>query len=56
MVCMTGTAMLLENIEAMGAEASKGFDKITETTNKGRDIHSSAGITNNVKSHPLLLE
>lgn len=53
MVCMTGTAMLLENTAVMGAEAVEGLNIITETARYRRGMRRFAGITNNVNSHPI---
>lgn len=51
MVCMTGTAMMLENTEVMGTEAVAGLNVITETIKKRRDIHRFADIAKNTESY-----
>lgn len=53
MVCMTGTAMLLENTAVMGAEAVEGLNIITETAKYRRGMRRFAGIINNGSSHPV---
>jgi uncharacterized protein YbjQ (UPF0145 family) len=52
-VCMTGTAMLLENTEITGGSSPEGLSIINETNKKRRDMHRFVGITKNVDSHPV---
>jgi uncharacterized protein YbjQ (UPF0145 family) len=47
MVCMTGTAVLLENTEVMGAETIEGLNIVTETAKNQRAMRRFANIINN---------
>jgi len=38
MVCMTGTAVLLENIEVLGPDAIDGLEILTQTAAKSREV------------------
>jgi len=51
MVCMTGTAVSLENTEVLGTGAIEGLNHLTEATKNRRAIGRSASIINNVESH-----
>ncbi|RZK44620.1 MAG: heavy metal-binding domain-containing protein [Hymenobacter sp.] len=51
MVCMTGTAMLLENTEVMGAKVIEDLSCLTEATKNRQAINRFASIIKNVDSH-----
>lgn len=51
MVCMTGTAVLLENTDVMGAEIIEGLNIVTETARYRRALRRFEGIINNPIAH-----
>lgn len=53
MVCMTGTAVLLDNTDVMDADAVEGLNIITETIKSRRDMQRFDGFINNFHSHPV---
>jgi len=53
MVCMTGTAVLLENTEIIGKEALEGLNMVTQTARNRRAMRLYAGLINN-PSHLIL--
>jgi hypothetical protein len=55
MVCMTGTAVLLENTAVMGAEIIEGLNVVTETAKNQRAMRRFSSIINNA-SHVITTE
>ena len=55
MVCMTGTAVLLENTDVMGAEKLEGLNILTETAKNQRAMRRFANIIAN-HSHTITTE
>ena len=47
MVCMTGTAILLDNTEVIGEETLDALNQLTETARNRRDMRRYDGIINN---------
>lgn len=47
MVCMTGTAVLLENTDVMGIDKIAGLNIVTETAKNRREMRRFASIINN---------
>ena len=53
MVCMTGTAVLLENTDAMGAESIGGLNIVTDTAKNRRAMRRFQGIIDSTRSVTL---